>query len=150
MYTKQEYARARKNFWSSFGQYMKPVAGAAGLPVNWLNYKTGIKDVFFRMDADDSSVSIGIELRHADPEMQKKYFEQLLQLKLALEGIAKETWEWKFQVKDEDGNLISRIDTSLNGVNIFLRQDWPAMISFLKPRIITLDEFWELVKEKIV
>jgi hypothetical protein len=24
--------------------------------------------------------------------------------------------------------------------------DWPAIISFLKPRIIALDEFWENVK----
>ncbi|MFC7667142.1 hypothetical protein ACFQT0_06705 [Hymenobacter humi] len=31
---------------------------------------------------------------------------------------------------------------SLSPVNLFSRDDWPALISFFKPRIIALDAFW--------
>jgi hypothetical protein len=34
-------------------------------------------------------------------------------------------------------------------VNIFHEADWPAIISFLKPRIMALDEFWEIAKNVI-
>lgn len=149
MFTKQASSRLRKEFWTSFGQYMKPVAGASGQPVNWLNYKTGIRDIFFRMDADEKSAGIGIEIRHADPVLQQKYFEQFSQLKTILEDITEEAWVWDFFRNDEDGNGISRIGILLDEVNIFNRQDWPAIISFLKPRIIALDRFWDQVKERI-
>jgi len=35
----------------------------------------------------------------------------------------------------------------LPAVNILKENDWPAIISFLKPRIIALDKFWILVKD---
>jgi len=35
----------------------------------------------------------------------------------------------------------------LKEVNIFDTNAWPAIISFLKPRIIALDKFWSLVKD---
>ena len=41
MYTKQEAAQLRKEFWTAFGQYMKPVPTEDGEKVNWINYKTG-------------------------------------------------------------------------------------------------------------
>ncbi|MGZ8552516.1 MAG: DUF4268 domain-containing protein, partial [Chitinophagaceae bacterium] len=65
MYSKQEASLLRKRFWTQFGQYMRPLPGADGETVNWLNYKTGIKDLYFRMDADSKQATIAIELRHA-------------------------------------------------------------------------------------
>ena len=52
MYSKEESARLRQQFWISFGQYMKPVPSASGSTVNWTNYKTGVKNIFFKMDVD--------------------------------------------------------------------------------------------------
>jgi hypothetical protein len=42
---------------------------------------------------------------------------------------------------------VSRIYTAAEGVNIYRKEDWPAIISFFKPRIIALDAFWTEVKE---
>ena len=50
MFSRQEASQLRKEFWTAFGTYMKPVPSAEGEKVNWLNYKTGEKDVFFKMD----------------------------------------------------------------------------------------------------
>ena len=137
----------RKKFWTNFGQYMQPVTGASGDTVNWLNYKTGIRHIYFRMDVSTTAASIGIELRHIDAAMQQYYFEQLQQLKAILEQMTGEEWNWQLHQQDEDGNIVSSISKILKQVNIYTEADWPAIISFLKPRIIALDDFWMKVKD---
>jgi hypothetical protein len=47
---------------------------------------------------------------------------------------------------DEQDRPISVIQKILTGVNIFRNEDWPAIISFLKPRIMALDSFWSLAR----
>lgn len=147
MYTKQEASTLRQAFWTRFGQYMKPVLGAIGEPVNWLNYKTGIKGIFFRMDADREQASIAIEIRQADERLYLHYLEKITQLKSMLEETMGESWQWEIDQVDASGNNHSRIGITLNGVNIFNSNDWPAIISFLKPRIVALDAFWNLAKD---
>lgn len=148
MYTRQEASLIRKKFWTSFGQYMRPVVGANGELINWLNYKTGIRHLYFRMDTTHSGVSIAIELRQTDTALQQQYFEQLLQLKIVLNQTTGEEWDWQLHQQDEDGSIVTRISKSLNGVNMLSEADWPVIISFLKPRIIALDSFWMDVKDE--
>jgi hypothetical protein len=57
-----------------------------------------------------------------------------------------EEWQWDLHTTDEYGKTISRIYKQLDSVSIFNRNDWPALISFFKPRIIALDEFWSDAK----
>ncbi|MEI9810778.1 MAG: DUF4268 domain-containing protein [Bacteroidota bacterium] len=149
MYTKQEASLIKKRFWTNFGQYMKPVTGADGSKINWLNYKTGIRHIYFRMDADNKSASIAIEFRHPDTAMQLHYFEQLRPMKTLLEKMMGEEWDWHVQQTDEDGNTVSRISKTVDEVNIFNETDWPVIISFFKPRIMTLDEFWIGAKDML-
>ena len=147
MFNRQEASQLRKKFWISFGQYMRPVAGATGNQVNWLNYKTGIRHIYFRMDVSASAASIAIELQHPDASMQQHSFEQLQQLKAMLEQTTSEEWNWQLNKPDEDGNTVSSISKTIKGVNIYTKADWPAIISFLKPRMIALDNFWMKAKD---
>lgn len=145
MYSKQETTLLRKKFWTRFGQYMRPVPGAGGDAVNWINYKTGIRHLFFRMDAGNRSAGIAIELRHPDRDAQLEMFEKFKGLKAVLEDTTGEKWDWHPHYRDEDGNIVSRIGKSLDQVNILKEDDCPVIISFLKPRIIALDAFWTSV-----
>jgi hypothetical protein len=147
MYNNQQASLIRKKFWTSFGQYMKPLVSADGEAVNWLNYKTGIKHIYFRMDADNKQARIAIELTHPDPLLREQLYDQLQQVKSILEQTTGEEWQWQPAVTDEDGKLFSRVGTILQDVNVFNNHDWPAIISFLKPRIIALDQFWSIVKD---
>lgn len=147
MYGRKESSLIRKNFWTRFGQYMRPVQGTTGEPVNWLNYKTGIRDIYFRMDADAAKAGIAIELRHSDPQTRQYYFNKLRRVKNILEEIVGEEWTWESDLRDETGISYSRIGMELRGVSIFRETDWSSIISFLKPRMIGLDEFWTLVKD---
>ena len=147
MYSRQEASQLRKNFWTSFGQYMRPLSNAEGETVNWLNYKTGVRHLYFRMDADNKRARIAVEMRHPDISVQKKYFEKFVALKNVFYDMLQEEWDWQLHAVDEDGKAVSRISKTINGVNIFNNADWPAIISFLKPRMLALDNFWSLVKE---
>lgn len=81
MFSKQEASQLRKDFWTTFGQYMKPVPSADGEKVNWVNYKTGEKDILFRMEAGNKKATISIDLVHSDIDIQQLYYEQFVQLK---------------------------------------------------------------------
>lgn len=142
MYSKEQVSKLREEFWTTFGQYIAPHPSAEGMKINWVNYKTGIKEVYFRMKADKKKAYIGIELGHKDEGIRELFYEQFLELKRMLEASMNEEWVWEDSYYDENGHQISRIYMELEGVNIFNKDTWPELISFLKPRIIALDEFW--------
>lgn len=143
MFSRAEASRIRHEFWTTFGKYMNPVPSAEGMKINWVNYHTGLKDVYFRMNAGNHSATISISIEHNDPEIQQLYFEQFLEMKEMLHGALGEEWEWQLHVSTPDGKLISSISKELSPVSVFNKDHWPDLISFFKPRIIALDSFWE-------
>ena len=76
MYSKEEASKIRQQFWITFGKYMKPIPSAEGLPINWINYKTGVKHLFFKMDADQKLASIAIEMTHAEDSTRGIFYEK--------------------------------------------------------------------------
>jgi len=146
MYSKDQASQLKQAFWTAFGQYMGPVLNTDGLRTNWINYKTGVKHIFFRMQADNKTATIAIEIAHPDPELQQLFFEQFATYKAMLHGTLNEKWEWQLHTTDDYGKTVSRIFTEITSVSIFQKEDWPRLISFFKPRIIALDEFWSDAK----
>ena len=142
MYSKTEATQLQQAFWTTFGQYMAPVQSTEGLPTNWINYKTGLKNVYFRMEADAHRASIGIELTEPDAGIRALFFEQFEELKPLLHEALGETWTWEAAATDVHGLPMSRIYEELAPVNLFSRDDWPTLISFFKPRLMALDAFW--------
>ena len=146
MYTKQQASELRQAFWTAFGQYMSPVLSAEGEKVNWINYKTGIKHLFFKMNADNRHAEISIEITHPDIEMQQVYYGHFIQLKNLFQNSMGEEWTWQLHTTNEFGKTISKIFTTLENVSIFKKEDWPKLITFYKQRMIALDEFWSSAK----
>jgi len=142
MYSKDEASKLKQSFWTAFGQYIAPQLSAEGLKINWINYKTGVRYLNFKMQADHRSAFIAIELSHPDPGIQELLFEQFKEYRNLLNNALGEEWEWQLQVTDENHKIVSRIILDLPGASIFKQADWPKLISFFKPRIIALDAFW--------
>lgn len=117
---------------------------ADGLRINWINYKTGIKNLFFKTIAESKTACIMIEM--SDPNMRELMYEQMEELKSVLHATLNEEWDWQPEVHDEHGKVVSRISKSIDNVSVFRQEDWPELISFFKPRIIALDEFWSDAK----
>ncbi|UOQ78361.1 DUF4268 domain-containing protein [Hymenobacter sp. 5516J-16] len=116
MYSKAEAAQLRHAFWTTFGQYMAPVPSAEGEPVNWINYRTGLKHVQLRMRTEDRRASVGLELLHPDADIRALQFEQLQALHNMLPTIPGQEWEWQPEA-EENGQLLSRVQQELRGVS---------------------------------
>jgi hypothetical protein len=146
LYSKEQATQLKQAFWTAFGQYIAPHPSADGLKINWINYKTGVKHLYFKMHADNKAAYIAIEISHPDASMQELVFEQFRELRKVFEEQMGADWEWDLHTADEYGKTVSRIYKKLEGVSIFKKEDWPALISFLKPRMIALDEFWSVAQ----
>lgn len=145
MFTREEAGQLKREFWTTFGQYLRPVPSAEGKKVNWVNYKTGYRDMYFRMDADKKRAYIGVVFQQKDLDLQQLFFEQMEELRPAFHNLLDEEWTWRLHDMVE-GTTLSHVYTELTGVSVFERTDWPEIIAFLKPRIIALDEFWSLAE----
>lgn len=147
MYSRQEISKQKQAFWTAFGKYMQPILSAEGTEVSWINYKTGIPGISFKMETGNNIVSIAILLSHSNPATQRLAYDKLLQMKTMLEStLGEHDWVWAPATEDQYGKIISTVSKHLTGVSIHRKEDWPAIISFLKPRIIALDEFWSTAR----
>ncbi len=149
MYSKQQASQVRQDFYTSFGLYMAPVISADGSPQNWLNYKTGIRAVFIRMDTPNRGASIGLVLTHADRAERLAMFQKFEALRTVFSELVGADWAWEADTTNATGQPISRIYTTLTGVSVLNKADWPALISFFKPALVALDEFWQLAKDQL-
>lgn len=148
MYTREEVSRIKQAFWTAFGKYLQPVLSAEGTKVSWLNYKTGISGISFKMDADREQAMILILLSHSDNEIRQAHYDQFIQLKSLLQDtLGEDDWQWQPDSHFIPGKTTCTISKTLLNVNVLNQQDWPTIISFLKPRIIALDEFWSMAKQ---
>lgn len=142
MYTKEQASLLRQSFWKAFGRYMALHTSAEGVKINWINYKTGIKYLSFKMQADHRSGIIMIELSHPDPAIRGLMLEQLRAATKMLTEATGEDWDPETDTRDEYGKPVSRVSKTIAGVNVFRQEDWPALITFFKARMIALDLFW--------
>jgi len=142
MFTREDISRTKQEFWTVFGKYMAPVPSGEGLKINWVNYNTGVKGIYFRMDTLSDVSSIYVSLEHPDRDIRELHFEQFLEYKDILHEILGEEWEWQRDVlvNDKEG---SRIYCELSNVSVLNKDQWPELISFFKQRMIGLDRFWE-------
>ena len=99
------------------------------------------------MDADQYHVAIAIEVRNPDSVQREELYNKLQALSSIFTETAGNDWKWEKTVLDQNGQAISRISQVIVDVNVYNKTDWPAIISFLKPKMLDLDRFWDLVKE---
>ena len=142
MYSSQEVSVITEQFWTTFGMYLSPILSAEGEKTNWVNYKTGEKDIRFTMIAGTQSAKISITLLHKDVDLQLLYFDKFVQIKKIFHQAVAEEWQWHPTITDKYGNTISEIFLSIDNINILNKSDWPVIISFFKTRIVLLDTFW--------
>ncbi|MFD2599164.1 DUF4268 domain-containing protein [Sphingobacterium corticis] len=146
MYARDEVKKTKQAFWTAYGQYMRVVPFADAERQSWVNYKTGIKHIYFRMEADNQSAQIAIEIDHPDAGIRALIFDQFVQYKNMLQEALGESWEWLPVSTDAYGKESAEIKCVLTDVSIMRKDDWPKLISFFKPRMIALDEFWSSAK----
>src|SRR5690606_25342798 len=147
LYSREEAKRLKEQFWTSFGRFMSLVPNEDGLKANWINYKTGVQHVFFRMEADSKTASIYIEINHPDEGLRELILAQFEEYRAILHAELEEEWTWDEVFYDADGKKTARIGTTLEQkASVFKVEDWPILIGFFKTRMIALDRFWSNAK----
>lgn len=145
MYTKEEAREITTLFWTSFGKYMQKHKSQFQFHNKWVNYRTGVKDVYFRLKLDKSMAIVCIELQHKDQGIRELYFQQFEELKRVFTEIVGE-WKWEFDelVYTPEGNYLalSKISIAIDGVNLFNKETWQKTFQFFEEHMLKLDEFW--------
>jgi hypothetical protein len=142
MYTRKQASVIKQQFWTRFGQYMAPVPSESGEKINWINYKTGIRNLYFKMDVTENEALVYIEIAHKDQDFALKIYDQFFLLKTALEADFQKHLSWNRLTENGHHQSMSTIVAVQKNCNVFTENDWPEMISFLKEGIIGLDKFW--------
>lgn len=142
MYNPQEASQVRQQFWTTLGQYLTPIPSATGLKVNWINYKTGVKAIRFKMDVLPKHAFAGVEI-NGTAETRSDLYRMFLLLKQDFPH----SYTWLEATDNADGKSVSRIYKSLHGFTPLNKAHWPELIAFLKEQIIAFDGFWALHNE---
>ncbi|MFC4269537.1 DUF4268 domain-containing protein [Polaribacter marinivivus] len=99
MFSKEESARLRKEFWTSFGK---------SFPRKWLLYNTKIKGVAFKFLADRKKAMVCFDIENPDELTNLMYYDQMLSLKSLLENeIPEVIFDNNYEL--ENGKVIHRI-----------------------------------------
>ena len=142
MYGKEEAQKLRKEFWTTFGVYMQKHRPLLGNKTRWVNYRTGIRHMYFRLKADNKTAAVSIELQHKDEEIRQLYWEQLCELKTLLTASLPDEYIWDEKQYNDAGMPVSVVYSQIKNVNIYDKNTWKEIFSFFERNMLALDEFW--------
>ena len=113
----------------------------------WMNYRTGLKDVYFRLETDGRVARVAIDIQHEDLEIRALFYEQFTELKRMLEESMEETLVWDEAYPLHNGLTVSRIYFEEQGHNFYLKENWPAIFQFFERYSVRFDAFWDDFRE---
>lgn len=146
MLSRAEAQALRTQFWTAFGRLMTRNISAFGPKTKWLNYRTGIKGLFFRVHADTKVARVSIDLQHSDSGIRELFYEQLLEVQNLLHSTTETTWEWIPEMYLETGQCISRVFVEKTGLNLYDQATWTDYFEFFEQHLVGFDEIWSMVK----
>ena len=150
MYSKEEEKEIRVEFWNQLNEKLELEKGFHKNKVNWMNFNTKIKQLFFRMEADSMGARLCIDLQFLDAGISALYYEQFTEFQNILEQRFETELNWYPKFEHWNGKTISRISLKLEDVNLYNKKDWPAMQNFLTDNFIKLEQFWSEFGEVFV
>ena len=143
MFTKEEQSEINSTFWSKLKNQMTSMKNPHGTKVNWMRYNTGINHLYFRMEADEHTCKLCIDLQFPDASIREVYWDQFMEFQIMLEQLFKSHIHFYKEYQHTNGKTISRIIIQKNDVNIYRNSDWDKMHLFLKLNFAKLDKFWD-------
>jgi hypothetical protein len=143
MYSKEEVAVLRKDFWTSLGLFMKPILSSEYEKINWVNYNTGVKGISFKLVANQKEAYLIIEIKTKDVEIKNLLFDQFLEFKGMFEVEVGDDWEWSKENFNEFDQERALIKSPVVSTNIYNKMGWDVPFNFFKKNLIAFDVFWE-------
>ncbi|MGP1500252.1 MAG: DUF4268 domain-containing protein [Bergeyella cardium] len=131
MFSKEEWARMRQEFWTSFGK---------SFPRKWILYNTKIKGFSFKFHFDTKKAMVLVVIE-GNLEHRIRYFEKMQ----SLENLLMDYWDdavFSDSFELENGKEISCVFVEKYGVSIHNKSTWQETMNFLYEKMLKLEEFW--------
>ena len=132
MFSKEEAAQLKKEFWTAFGK---------SFPRKWILYDTKIKDFSFKFSADNKKAEVSLDIEMKDELFRNAHYEKIWSLEKILEEYIGEFQKDEFYTLD-NGKVISRIWTEKNGVSIFNKASWRDIFEFFIEKMDGFERFY--------
>ncbi|WP_341220667.1 DUF4268 domain-containing protein [Polaribacter atrinae] len=121
MFSKEESALLRKDFWTSFGK---------SFPRKWLLYNTKIKGFSFKFVAERKQAMVCLDIENPDELVNLLYYDQMLSLKTLLENELPEVI-FNDEYELESGKIIHRIYVPFEGkFSVYNKNSWRDCFEF--------------------
>ena len=146
MFSKNEKKKFNEDFWNAFGLYMKKYNQRLGR-VRWVNYRSNVKDVFFRLDISPKRAKFSIEIQHVDDGIRALFFEQFLELKTVVGETIGKDLIWEAESFNNFNQPASSIFCELDSVSVYKKEDWQKTFQFFEKKMVGLHQFWEEFQE---
>jgi len=135
MFSKEESASLRKEFWTSYGK---------SFPRKWLLYNTQIKDFNFKFVANQKEAMVCLDIESFDRTKNELLFEQVLELKsnLTEDYLPDVIFDELYPL--DNGKIIHRIYVKYNGeFNIYNKNTWQNVYLFFNEAMHQFEDFYE-------
>ncbi len=140
MFSKEESAQIRKEFWTSFGK---------SFPRKWLLYNTKIKGLSFKFVADRKKAFVCLDIENPDELVNLLYYDQLLSLKVLLETELPEVI-FNDAYELESGKTIHRIYVPFEGkFSVHNKNTWRDCFEFYMEIMPKFEAFYYEYEEVI-
>lgn len=150
MFSKEELRNRKVLFWNEFRAIMTLERSKSGRKVNWINYNSGIKFLFIRLEATSKNAIFSIDIQPKDDGVREIIYEQFTELKKVLEIEFNEPGNWREHFVLPNQQEISRIYWELDNVNMFKREDKQKIFDFFKLNLLAFDRFYSEFNEILI
>lgn len=134
MFSKQEAAQLKTEFWTAFGK---------SFPRKWLLYDTKIKDFSFKFYADNKKAEVSLDIEMKDELFRNAYYEKIESLEnlLRKDYLPDAIMEEHYFL--ESGKEISRIWVQKENVSIFNKNSWQETFDFFVEKMTAFENFYQ-------
>lgn len=150
MLSKEELKEKNSYFWNEFRKTMNKETSSTGRQINWINYPTGVKDIYIRMEVDSKGAALCFDIQPKNDGIRQILWEQMTELKAIMEAEMGIKADWNEESHFWNDRLISRIKWENKSLNYFNEEDIPLIIDFLKDKLKRFDKFYQEYKDIIV
>lgn len=141
MFSKEEAAQIRKDYWIAFGK---------SFPRKWIKYNTQIKGFSFKFVAERKQAMVVLDIEHPDEIINQLLFEQLLSLQsiLAEEYLPKVIFDDLYEL--DSGKIIHRIYVLYpKKFSIYNKNSWRECFEFFVENMHQFELFFHEYEDYI-
>lgn len=150
MYSKEEIRLLRQEFWDTFGKRCEMAPELKGRKKKWLLHKTGISHVDLKFEADRNEARVILEINHRSESRRLHAYEVIQRYQTMLEQGFEDGLIWDFvHVREDSGQPVCRIFTTLRGADYLKRAHWSDIFDFYIENMLRLERNFLEIKEWI-